>query len=219
MAQRGKPPVGRAANPRMQAMSVFSLGVSEQTPAAVVSRIRVAIELGMIPDGEPLPKEQVLASTLGVSVFTLREGLSRLRSDGYVVTRVGRGGGTFVSHAGKQAMQPRTDLAEISSASLRDLGDWRAVLAAESANLAARRASASQLARLGNLVSQVRLPDDLTARRAAGVFRLELAAAAQSVKLSAETLRFHEEDGRVFDIPYGSLEFRNRSADGLAPRC
>ncbi|MFL6052127.1 MAG: FadR/GntR family transcriptional regulator [Actinoallomurus sp.] len=66
-------------------------GLSEQ----IAQGLAGAIRLGLIPDGERLPPEVRLSEQLRVSTVTLREALSVLRTQGLVVTRRGRSGGTF----------------------------------------------------------------------------------------------------------------------------
>src|SRR4051794_40971346 len=63
---------------------------------AVVRRVGSAIALGLLGDGEQLPAETELATMLNVATVTLREALADLRKLGLVVTRRGRGGGSFV---------------------------------------------------------------------------------------------------------------------------
>src|SRR5687768_10641430 len=62
----------------------------------VARRLGGAIALGLIGDGEQLPSELELATSLNVSTVTLRDALADLRARGLVVTRRGRGGGSFV---------------------------------------------------------------------------------------------------------------------------
>src|SRR5690349_11439965 len=64
--------------------------------AAVTRRLRDAIVLGVLGDGEQLPSEVELAEALGVAPVTARESLQSLRQLGLVTTRRGRGGGSFV---------------------------------------------------------------------------------------------------------------------------
>src|SRR5579872_545361 len=66
--------------------------VVEQT----VRRLGEAIGLGLIEVGERLPPEAELATRLAIAPMTLREALRILREAGYLETRRGRGGGTFV---------------------------------------------------------------------------------------------------------------------------
>lgn len=61
-----------------------------------VERLLQAIKLGLVRRGERLPAERELAPRLGVSRVTLREGIRALQQAGYVESRRGRFGGTFV---------------------------------------------------------------------------------------------------------------------------
>jgi DNA-binding FadR family transcriptional regulator len=61
-----------------------------------VERILQAIKLGTVSPGERLPPERELAGRLKVSRDTLREAIRALAAEGYVDSRRGRGGGTFV---------------------------------------------------------------------------------------------------------------------------
>src|SRR6201994_77223 len=62
----------------------------------IAERLVTAIALGEFEPGQRLPSERDLAATLEVSRTTVREALQRLHAAGYVTTRRGRGGGTFV---------------------------------------------------------------------------------------------------------------------------
>ncbi|WP_018684193.1 FadR/GntR family transcriptional regulator [Actinokineospora enzanensis] len=61
-----------------------------------MERMLQAIRLGVVPPGGRLPPERELAARLGVSRVTLREALRALQEAGYVESRRGRYGGTFV---------------------------------------------------------------------------------------------------------------------------
>src|SRR6187200_221740 len=63
---------------------------TEDAASGVARRLRTAIGLGILADGEKLPKEVDLARQLGVTAFALREALGTLRSEGLIVTRVGK---------------------------------------------------------------------------------------------------------------------------------
>ena len=62
----------------------------------IAERFVTAIALGEFVPGQQLPSERELAAMLEVSRTTVREALQRLHAAGYVTTRRGRGGGTFV---------------------------------------------------------------------------------------------------------------------------
>src|SRR3984957_4927819 len=63
----------------------------------IAERIVTAIALGEFVPEQRLPTERELAAMLEVSRTTVREALQRLQASGYVTTRRGRGGGTFVT--------------------------------------------------------------------------------------------------------------------------
>lgn len=62
-----------------------------------VERLLRAVKLGVVSSGERLPPERELATRLGVARVTLRDALHALAEAGYVESRRGRYGGTFVS--------------------------------------------------------------------------------------------------------------------------
>src|SRR5258705_6994841 len=61
-----------------------------------VARLAQAIKLGLVAEGDRLPAERDLAERLQVSRVTLREAIRALREAGYLESRRGRTGGTFV---------------------------------------------------------------------------------------------------------------------------
>ena len=103
------------------------VGASD-APSAVVRRLRAAIGLGLLSDGEKLPREADLAKELQVSIFSLREALAVLRNDGLIITRPGKNGGSFVRRPKEPLPLANDELTQLSSAELRDLGDWRQML-------------------------------------------------------------------------------------------
>lgn len=103
-----------------------------------VERLLQTIRLGVVGAGERLPAERQLAARLNVSRVTLREAIRALQEAGYVESRRGRYGGTFVvgelPSAGLSG-RPVDDWA----AELRDVVTLRAVLEPGAAEVAARR--------------------------------------------------------------------------------
>lgn len=61
-----------------------------------VERLLTVIKLGVVAPGDRFPAERELAGLLGVSRITLREAIRALQQAGYVESRRGRFGGTFV---------------------------------------------------------------------------------------------------------------------------
>src|SRR4029079_1459430 len=62
-----------------------------------VGRLLQTIRLGMLAPGESLPPERELAPGLGVSRDTVRDAIKSLADAGYLVSRRGRYGGTFLA--------------------------------------------------------------------------------------------------------------------------
>ena len=110
-----------------------------------VERLLHAIKLGVFTEGERMPAERGLAARLGVSRATLRDAIRVLEQHGYVESRRGRTGGTFVTYRATPGSSI-PDGAEEIARSLRqrgsDLDDaltLRSVLEVGAAEAAARR--------------------------------------------------------------------------------
>jgi DNA-binding FadR family transcriptional regulator len=163
---------------------------------AVAHRLSQAIRLGLLLDGEQLPPENQLAEQMGVSTVTLREALAGLRQQGLVVTRRGRGGGTFVRAPEDLASELVQKLRQLSTQELRDLGDHRAAVSGMAAKLAAERALPEEVRSLARQVERLGAARTTSERRRADTqFNIEVAAAAQSPRLTQEELRLRAEVG------------------------
>jgi DNA-binding FadR family transcriptional regulator len=163
---------------------------------AVTQRLSQAIRLGLLLDGEQLPPENQLAEQMGVSTVTLREALAGLRQQGLVVTRRGRGGGTFVRAPEDFARELVEKLRQFSTQELRDLGDHRAAVSGMAAKLAAERALPEEVESLARQVERLGAARTTSERRRADTqFNIEVAAAAQSPRLTQEELRLRAEVG------------------------
>lgn len=166
----------------------------EDTPLAIARRIRTAIGIGVLTDGEKLPKESDLAHQFGVTAFSLREALSLLRNEGLIVTRVGKHGGSFVLPPPPEGAMAGDELIRLTATELRDLGDWQTALTTFSAHMAARKESRVAAEQLRGCAEEMaRAVSSLTARRALGRFHIELSAAAQSIRLTRAELTVHQE--------------------------
>jgi DNA-binding FadR family transcriptional regulator len=82
-----------------------------------VERLLTVIKLGLVASGHRLPPERELATMVGVSRMTLREAIRALQQAGYVESRRGRGGGTFVTYT-----RPAPDPQEVRRIALADSG-------------------------------------------------------------------------------------------------
>jgi DNA-binding FadR family transcriptional regulator len=179
----------------------------------VTRRLSDAIVLGLLHDGEQLPSESDLALQLGVSTVTVREALTALRQQDLVETRRGRAGGSFVRVPTDPAMaMVRSRLAELSLGDLRDLCDHYAAVSGAAAKLAADRASDDDLDRIGTSVEDLGDADGAGARRRAeGQFHVEVAAAAQSARLTREEIRLQTEVGPLLWLPSGDASVSRRA--------
>ncbi len=185
-------------------------------PSAVAGRLRAAIGLGFLTEGDRLPREADLVQQLGVTAFALREALGMLRDEGLIVTRAGKNGGSFVSQAPDEEALVSEQLRQLSTTELRDLGDWRQMLAAESASLAARRGSPSSVERLNRYAAALDSAETvLAARRAHGRFHIELAAAAQSIRMSRAEFTMFEQFDWLLSLALSDPERRRASAREL----
>ena len=82
----------------MDLAAVFGPVRSQNAFEETVERLLAVIKLGVVGPGERFPAERELAALLGVSRITLREAIGDLRNAGYVESRRGRLGGTFVRY-------------------------------------------------------------------------------------------------------------------------
>jgi DNA-binding FadR family transcriptional regulator len=107
-----------------------------------VNRLLQTIRLGVVAPGEALPSERDLAARLAVSRDTVRDAIRSLSDAGYLESRRGRYGGTFVcaelpapgvAHDGSPATP--SELADVLG--LRDILEVGAARAAASRSLSA----------------------------------------------------------------------------------
>ncbi|MFY4718305.1 FadR/GntR family transcriptional regulator [Streptomyces sp. LaBMicrA B280] len=195
--------------------AVFSPVDNRARVDTVVRRLGDAIELGLLADGEQLPGESELAGQLGVSTVTLREALMALRQQGLLITRRGRGGGSFVSLPELPAEERLiTRLHGWSTEELRDLGDHWAALSGAAARLAAQRTEADDLIQLRRTAAELIRAEGAAARgRLYGRFQVELAAAAQSARLTREQLALQGEVGALLCLVLADDSCREEVAD------
>lgn len=101
-----------------------------------VERLLQAVRLGVVGAGQRLPSERELSERLGVSRVTLREAIRALADAGYVESRRGRYGGTFVNES---LPTPRAAGRLTDPDALEDTLALRHVLETGAAELAASR--------------------------------------------------------------------------------
>jgi DNA-binding FadR family transcriptional regulator len=102
-----------------------------------VGRLLQTIRLGVLAPGESLPSERELAARLGVSRDTVREAIKSLAEAGYLVSRRGRYGGTFLVD---ELPTTESDEAQrITRAEIDDALRLREILEVGAARMAAAR--------------------------------------------------------------------------------
>jgi DNA-binding FadR family transcriptional regulator len=148
-----------------------------------VERLLQAIRLGVAAPGERLPAERDLAARLGVSRVTLREAIRALADAGYVESRRGRYGGTFVTPTlpPTASGRPREELA----ASLEDVLTLRRVLETGAAEAAADRTlTAADRRHLTDALTEADTTDAADYRRRDSRLHLAIAEIAASALLT-----------------------------------
>lgn len=190
--RNGRP--GSAAGGRAAVFAPLEVG---RRADAVERRLSEGIRLGLLVPDEQLPSETDLAESFGVSPVTVREALTALRGQGLVTTRRGRNGGSFVRDVrvgASDVMHER--LREVSPSELRDLADHYVAISGTSALLAADRAGEHDIVLITDSVAELERAADAGARRRAeSRFHVELAAAAQSPRLTRAVISMQTEVG------------------------
>jgi len=121
-----------------------------------VARLMQTIRLGVVAPGQALPSERELALRFSVSRDTVRDAIRELADAGYLVSRRGRYGGTFVSDP---LPAPRAGTVTApSAAQLDDILGLRDILEVGAARAAAARSldaadRAALWARLGEVAA------------------------------------------------------------------
>lgn len=154
--------------------------------AQTVRRLGEAVSLGIFPVGERLPAEADLAERLGISAMTLREALAIMREAGYLETRRGRTGGTYINpHA--LTIPERDRLAgspPLSVEFAHDLTEYRIAIGAHSAALAATRATAEEREELRRLIEEVEVAQQFGEfRKSDASFHVLIASCSRSPRL------------------------------------
>ena len=182
----------------------------------IVRRLGEAIGAGVLSPGERLPSEVELAAQLGVAPMTLRQALQILRDAGFVETRRGRNGGSFV----------RDDPAALvvvgippTRAELRELTDWRRAVSAEAASLAAERATAAERTAIADAAAAAeRAVGEVTTFRPVDArFHIAIAEASRSRRLVAAETQIQVEIAEMLRIVPGPRLARWVSQAGHEP--
>jgi GntR family transcriptional regulator, transcriptional repressor for pyruvate dehydrogenase complex len=179
----------------------------------IAEQMVTAIALGEFVPGEQLPSERELAAMLQVSRTTVREALQRLHAAGYVTTRRGRGGGTFVqtgSGAESEEMIRRTLLPAWDE--LNEVLDLRQLIEQQIARAAAERRDEHDIVAIRRaVVAYERAGDRAESRLADGAVHQAIARAAHNRRLTELSARIRREVSLGFDAEPYSPEVRRRA--------
>lgn len=178
---------------------IASMLGSEPVPPSradrITRRLERAIAVGILDHGDKLPTESVLAEQLGVSSITLRQSLAELRAKGYIETKRGRGGGSYITTqqaAGRTQLIGR--LMDRTTEDLRELGDLAATIAEGVGRRAAQRADSDDIRRAELIAAEFRgatTAENL--RRTDSRFHIAVSVASHSERLANSTLQVHGE--------------------------
>ncbi|WP_433521436.1 FadR/GntR family transcriptional regulator [Nocardia pseudovaccinii] len=163
---------------------IASVGLTPQA----VHRLSEAIRAGLLAEGERLPPEAELSEQFGISAMTLREALAELRELGYLETRRGRNGGTFVKHPPEPSELDRKELSGAFEAKyFLDLADYRRAVTSYASGLAAERATPQDVDRISRSVDAC---EQAISRREylrqASLLHITIAAATRSDRILRE---------------------------------
>jgi len=120
----------------------------------VLDGLRRMIESGEIREGERIPTERVLAERFGVSRTCVREALGALKLSGVIQGRPGAG--TYLAKASPGGID-RSDLLLVEEGSPFEILESRKIIEPAIASLAARKATAADIARLADAVENLRM--------------------------------------------------------------
>jgi GntR family transcriptional regulator, transcriptional repressor for pyruvate dehydrogenase complex len=136
-------------------MSEFKgAGRRVQLPDLIASEMMNRIAEREYGPGTRLPTETALAASFGVSRNVVREAIARLRSDGLIETRQGRG--AVVRHPSERETF-RVDLVALEErGNLLDLYELRGLLEIQSAGLAALRRDEDDIATMEATIASMR---------------------------------------------------------------
>ena len=125
-------------------------------PEKLVLAVSADIAAGIYPVGAKLPIEPELCAHYGISRTVLREAMSRMKSDGLIDTRQGRGSFVLAPSARTPfRFEPHTEAATPSTQSILELSELRLGVEGTAAALAARRRTPAQLARLADCLQRM----------------------------------------------------------------
>ena len=142
---------------------------------SVAEQIAALIDEGAYPPGTRLPGERELAEKLNVSRVTIREAEIALQAVGRLEIKTGSG--VYVSE------RPPVHSASLPRASAFEVTEARLLVESESAALAAHHITEEGIARLAELIEQMRSEDEAVSNEADEEFHLTIAEASNNAAM------------------------------------
>ena len=158
---------------------------AQYLPDRISSEILAQVSDGRLKPGDALPTEIALASSFGVSRNVVREAIARLRSDGVIETKQGRGA-VILPPSERETF--RVDMRDLSEKErVANLFELRSILELDAAGLAAIRRSDEELEELEQILDTMRGQSriDEVALEADSAFHRALGLATRNEYLAA----------------------------------
>lgn len=202
---------GSAYYSRMHS-AVFAPLEEEGKAALIERRIAHGITAGVLRNGERLPAENDLAASFGVALVTVRDALGALRDRGLILTRRGRGGGSFVTVSPWESTRANERrLAAMPQVAIHDLGLHYRMVTTGCAELAAERATAAELQVLVEILNAAEELPSSEWRRKVTDIQLELASLSRSARLTRLHLSVQAEFVPLLSLQDADVEARRRN--------
>lgn len=153
-------------------------------PDLIAHEIMQQVNDGRLLPGDALPTETALAASFGVSRNVVREAIARLRSDGVIKTKQGRGACVLPT---SERATFRVDMAQLGEAErLSQLFELRGLLEIDAAGIAAQRRSEADLAAMQAAIDEMGSQQEFDKARLEGDanFHRALGAATQNEYLT-----------------------------------
>ena len=205
---------GRAAKSARALQGTVLAPIAMRTAGErIAERIVTAIALGEFVPDQRLPTERELAAMLEVSRTTVREALQRLQASGYVTTRRGRGGGTFVrTGRGPDSDEMIRRTLVPAWADLSEILDFRRLIEQLIARTAAQRRDERDIAAIRRAVDDyARAADREASRLADHALHQAIARATHNARLVDLSAGIRREVSLGFDAEPYTAKVRQRA--------
>ncbi len=145
------------AKSRSSAGNIFNPIKSTKLSEEIEGQIRAAILSEEIKAGDKLPSEHELSKIFNASRTTVRQAKRVLETEGYIYTKQGVTGGTYVREMNvSPVISSITNMLKFKSITLYDITEARLAVEPELARLAAIRATEDDIAKLEECLDALR---------------------------------------------------------------